>query len=282
MNLKFAKMHGLGNDFIVIDGINQAVKLTPQVIQCLSNRHTGVGFDQCLVVEKSDKPQIDFFYRIFNSDGNEVGQCGNGARCLALFIQHYQLSDKNKITVETHTTQMQLTIHPNNQFGVTLPQPSFDAQKIPLAQTKTMDSYTLELPDATHETFHTVNVGNPHALLMVEDINKADVANLGKLLSCHPFFPEQTNVGFMERVSPSQIKLRVYERGVGETQACGSGAVAAAAVGRQFYQMDPSIDVQLLGGGLNINWPNLNEAIQLTGSAHLVYEGKLMEEPCAS
>jgi diaminopimelate epimerase len=253
MGLKFTKMHGLGNDFMVIDGINQNINLSPEKIAFLAKRNTGIGFDQCLFIESSLKKGVDFNYRIFNADGREVGQCGNGARCLALFAKHYGLTTKNKLTVATKTTQMHLIINEDNSVSVDMGIPKLDPVDIPFIVKNQLPEYSLALPNGNSVTLHAISMGNPHAVLLVQDIESAPVDSLGCQISLHQCFPEQTNVGFMQIINPKQIKLRVYERGCGETQACGSGAVAAAAIARLYYQLSEKITVP--GGDLIIDWP---------------------------
>jgi diaminopimelate epimerase len=276
MNIRFTKMHGLGNDFMVIDGINQKVSLTPKKIALLAQRNTGVGFDQCLLIEPSKKDGIDFSYRIFNADGQEVGQCGNGARCLALFAKHYGLTTKNKLSVATKTTQMDLHINEDNRVSVDMGIPKLAPANIPLVAEKQLPEYTLELDMGKTVSLHAISIGNPHAVLLVSDINTAPVDVLGPKISHHPRFPEQTNAGFMQIMNKHQIKLRVYERGCGETLACGSGAVAAAAIGHLYHHLDNQITVTLPGGDLVIDWPEINGSIRLTGPATFVYEGVLL------
>jgi diaminopimelate epimerase len=276
MNFKFTKMHGLGNDFIVIDGIQQNISLSPEEIKAMGRRDTGIGFDQCLLVEKSNSPEVDFSYRIFNADGNEVGQCGNGARCLARFLHYYKLSDKDKIIVATATTRMILTINTDDSVTVNMGKPRLNPENIPLKAEKTQSLYTIPLKDGLTYPVHAINVGNPHAVIIVSDVKAAAVEKIGSALSNHCFFPEQTNVGFMEIKSLNHILLRVYERGSGETQACGSGAVAAAAVGRLFHDLHEKIYVELPGGELTIDWHDIKSDILLTGPAEFVYEGRLI------
>ncbi|KTC78546.1 diaminopimelate epimerase [Legionella cherrii] len=275
MKIKFTKMHGLGNDFMVIDGINQQINLNPQHIITMAQRHTGIGFDQCLLIEASMQEGIDFNYRIFNADGQEVGQCGNGARCLALFAKYYGLTDKNHLTVATRTTQMNLHINTDSSVSVDMGIPRLSPSDIPFITEQQSAEYFLELQPNKTVHFHALSVGNPHAVLVVEDTDKAPVHALGREISLHPRFPVQANVGFMQIVNQNHIKLRVYERGCGETQACGSGAVAAAAIGRLYHQLDQQIKVTLPGGDLLIDWPSFNEPIILTGPAVFVYEGIL-------
>lgn len=274
MKIKFTKMHGLGNDFIVIDAVTQTVNFSPKQIRELSNRHTGIGFDQCLMIESSNIGDVDFIYKIYNANGQEVGQCGNGARCVARLIKHIGLSDKNKITIATKTSKMQLLINQDNSVTVNLGIPKFNPVDIPIQSEFKQSNYEVNLLDSNFN-FHAISVGNPHAVIVVDDINNYPVASVGKALSEHNIFPEQANVGFMELVDADHIRLRVYERGCGETLACGSGAVAAAAIAHCFYKLDKKIIVSLPGGDLIIEWDGVNENIYLTGPATFVYEGYL-------
>ncbi|AOU42118.1 diaminopimelate epimerase [Legionella pneumophila] len=276
MGIKFTKMHGLGNDFIVLDGVNQSIQLTVEQIQKLANRHTGIGFDQCLLIESSQTEGIDFNYRIFNADGQEVGQCGNGARCIALFARYYGLTAKNKLTVATKTTLMDLIINEDNSVSVNMGVPRLAPSEIPLLADRQSPEYSLELNNGNTVNLHAISVGNPHAVLLVENIDTAPVNSLGQQISFHPQFPEQVNVGFMQIVNHEKINLRVYERGCGETIACGSGAVAAAAIARLFYNLSDKITVHLPGGDLCIQWPCPTAPIILTGPAAFVYEGTLL------
>jgi diaminopimelate epimerase len=277
MGIKFTKMHGLGNDFMVIDAIHQSIQLDEEHIRKLSNRYTGIGFDQCLLIEQSQSPNIDFNYRIFNANGQEVGQCGNGARCLALFAQHYGLTSKKTLTVATKTTQMQLTINQNNTVSVDMGIPKLRPEDIPFLTSQQAPSYELLLNDEQTVPIHTINVGNPHAVLLVNDIQTAPVNQLGPQISVHQQFPEQTNTGFMQIINPQHIHLRVFERGCGETHACGSGAVAAAAIGQLYYNLEKQVRVSLLGGELIIDWPHKDASIRLTGPASFVYEATLFD-----
>ncbi|HDV5710197.1 TPA: diaminopimelate epimerase [Legionella pneumophila] len=274
--MKFTKMHGLGNDFIVLDGVNQSIQLTVEQIQKLANRHTGIGFDQCLLIESSQTEGIDFNYRIFNADGQEVGQCGNGARCIALFARYYGLTTKNKLTVATKTTLMDLIINEDNSVSVNMGVPRLAPGEIPLLADRQSPEYSLELNNGNTVNLHAISVGNPHAVLLVDNIDTAPVNSLGQQISFHPQFPEQVNVGFMQIVNHEKINLRVYERGCGETIACGSGAVAAAAIARLFYNLSDKITVHLPGGDLCIQWPCPTAPIILTGPAAFVYEGTLL------
>ena len=277
MTLHFTKMHGLGNDFMVIDGVRQSIVLTPELITTLSHRHTGVGFDQCLLVEASDKPGVDFFYRIFNANGQEVGQCGNGARCLARFLRQVGLSTKNTLTVATKTTVMSLHLNPDETVTVDMGRPAFAPVDIPLNAAAEAKSYDIRL--SAHETYpvHALSLGNPHAILQVLDVEAADVDAIGQRISEHVLFPEQTNVGFMQVLAADHIKLRVYERGCRETSACGSGAVAAVAAAIRFHQLSKKVRVSMRYGDLWVSWPSWDESIFLTGPATFVYDGALCE-----
>ncbi len=269
-------MHGLGNDFMVIDAVHQKISLTREQIAHLSRRDIGVGFDQCLLIEASNQHNVDFFYRIYNANGQEVAQCGNGARCLARFVQHYQLTDKRVITVATHTTCMQLQINADKTVTVDMGRPKLNPTAIPIQEATQIPLYAIPLDKNDTCEIHAISVGNPHAILVVADLDTAPVDTLGKYISEHPLFPEQTNVGFMQIINPQQILLRVYERGCGETRACGSGAVAAMAIGRLYHQLAEHVTVTLPGGELTVHWPTLDDAIYLTGPAAFVYEGRLL------
>jgi diaminopimelate epimerase len=278
MGIKFTKMHGLGNDFMVIDGINQKINLNTSLLTALANRSTGVGFDQCLLIERSVSNDIDFNYRIFNADGQEVGQCGNGARCLALFAQYYGLTTKKTVTVATKTTRMTLHINQDNSVSVNMGHPNLLPEKIPFIAEEQLPQYIIELAKDSVTTIHAISIGNPHAVLLVPDITCAPVNELGSTISLHHRFPEQTNTGFMQIIDSQHIKLRVYERGCGETKACGSGAVAAAAVGRLYHGLEEHIRVSLTGGDLMVHWPHMEGPITLTGPATFVYEAILFDE----
>ncbi|MFT4059161.1 MAG: diaminopimelate epimerase [Legionella sp.] len=275
MSINFSKMHGLGNDFMVIDGINQDIDLTSKQIAKLAQRNTGVGFDQLLLIESSTQDNIDFNYRIFNADGQEVGQCGNGARCLAIFAKHHGLTTKNHLKVATKTTQMSLHINADHTVSVDMGVPQLNPLAIPLKAQQQACEYQLSLDDGTIVSLHALSVGNPHAVLIVPEVATTPVTTLGHQISFHPCFPEQTNVGFMHIINPHHIKLRVYERGCGETLACGSGAVAAVAVGRLYHHLDKEVRVSVPGGDLLINWPDFTQNIILRGPAILVYEGQV-------
>lgn len=273
MSFSFVKMHGLGNDFMVLENINQSISFDAAKIQALACRHTGIGFDQCLIVEKSSKRDIDFNYRIFNANGQEVGQCGNGARCLARFIQYTGLSQKKNIKVATNTTELELILHEDNSVSVNMGYPRLEPKDIPMQfETKAM-SYSIPLNEQNNIEIHAINLGNPHAVIVVPNVDEADVAGLGKRICEHPLFPEQTNVGFMQIINPEQIRLRVYERGCAETRACGSGAAAAVAIGRLYHGLNQAVTVTLSGGQLQVYWPSTDKQLMLRGPAEFVYQG---------
>jgi diaminopimelate epimerase len=273
--MRFTKMHSLGNDFMVLDGINQSFELHPAQVRSWANRHTGVGFDQCLLLETSSDPKVDFFYKIYNADGTEVGQCGNGARCLARFVQHHGLSDKKTLTIATKTTKFQVTLH-DDDVSVQFSPAQFLPQQIPLSVAQEQARYSIPLKQGQTQEVHSLSVGNPHAVLCVPSVQDAPVSEMGKEISEHARFPEQTNVEFIELNPPHRIKCRVYERGCGETLACGSGAVAAAVIARKFYDFEPHIQVLLPGGSLTVHCPDPAGTIELSGPAVFVYEGELM------
>lgn len=265
-------MHGLGNDFMVIDGINQSLQLlTPELICQWSDRRLGVGFDQLLMVEAADCDGVDFRYRIFNADGKEVEQCGNGARCLARFIREQGLSDKTSIRVNTTGGVIVLNIQHDGQVEVDMGQPVFNPSKLPF-KAEYSDRYILTLENRAIE-IGAVAVGNPHAVTLVEDVNTVPVDLLGTQIESHSQFPQQVNVGFMQIVNRGHIRLRVYERGVGETMACGTGACAAVAVGRQWGMLDETVSVDLPGGRLHIYWPHKDAGLVMTGPVATVYSG---------
>jgi len=272
MKLRFTKMHGLGNDFIVIDGIRQTVQLTPAQVRTLADRHFGVGCDQILLVEQAATAAADFRYRIFNADGGEVEQCGNGARCFARFVRARGLTAKDCIRVETAGGIIELTLENDAQVRVSMGVPVLEPALIPFRAPAQADRYTITFADQTL-TIGVVSMGNPHAVLTVADVEQAPVARLGPELAQHACFPRGVNVGFMEIVSRDHIRLRVFERGVGETLACGSGACAAVVVGRLQALLDATVQVDLPGGSLIIHWPHAAAAVTMTGPAVAVFEG---------
>ncbi len=272
--INFTKMHGLGNDFVVIDAINQHIDLTSEQIQRLSDRHFGIGFDQLLLVEKAVSANADFKYRIFNADGGEVDQCGNGARCFARFVRDKKLSDKDEICVETNAGKLVLHFDSDDLITVNMGVPRHTPAEIPLLANEESRFYTVQVND-TEKAFGAVSMGNPHAVLQVTDIKAAPVAELGRALEGHTFFPERVNVGFMQVVDRQHIKLRVFERGAAETLACGSGACAAAVIGIEHNLLDHTVYVDLPGGTLTINWQGRGEPVLMTGPATSVFEGHI-------
>ena len=272
--MQFSKMHGLGNDFMVIDGVTQSVFLTDELIRKLADRHRGVGFDQLLLVEAPYDPDLDFHYRIFNADGSEVSQCGNGARCFARFVSLKGLTDKQDIRVSTANGKMVLSLQEDGQVRVNMGKPIWEPAKVPFIANKFEKNYLLRTELQT-AICGVVSMGNPHAVLQVENVQTAPVNELGPLLENHERFPERANIGFMQVMNRHHIKLRVFERGAGETQACGSGACAAAAVGIMQGALDSPVRVDLPGGTLMIEWQSEGSPLYMTGDAEHVYDGFL-------
>ncbi|QCR37552.1 diaminopimelate epimerase [Nissabacter sp. SGAir0207] len=270
--MQFSKMHGLGNDFMVVDAVTQNVYFSPELIRRLSDRHTGVGFDQMLVVEPPYDPDLDFHYRIFNADGSEVAQCGNGARCFARFVRLKGLTNKRDIRVSTQTGRMVLSVTENDDVCVNMGEPIFEPQQVPFRAAKAEKTYILRAADKT-VLCGVVSMGNPHCVLQVEDVQTAEVETLGPVLESHERFPERANIGFMQIVSRDHIKLRVFERGAGETQACGSGACGAVAVGILQENLAENVRVDLPGGSLDIRWKGPGHPLYMTGPATHVYDG---------
>lgn len=272
MELHFTKMHGLGNDFMVVNAVTQYVQLCPKTIQSLSNRHTGIGFDQCLVVEPSTIPEVDFFYRIFNANGEEVGQCGNGARCLAPFIREQGLSDKDVLTVATHQATMQIKQESDHDVLVDMGVPKLKPEQIPIAFSHQADYYPLEVDGETLYV-HAVSMGNPHIILLRESLNNELVEQLGPKLVNHPSLPEGANVSFVKPIDGESFMLRVYERGVGETKACGSAACAVAVALKLYHQGEDLQKAHLPGGILSIYWQGLSHTLKCQGPAEKSFEG---------
>jgi diaminopimelate epimerase len=274
MLINFSKMHGLGNDFIVIDNVTQNVFLSNEQIKQLADRNFGIGFDQVLIVEPPYDPDLDFHYRIFNADGSEVGQCGNGARCFAKFVRLKGLTNKHKIKVSTQSGKMSLFIERDGNVSVNMPVPQFEPAKIPFTAQKVEGTYILRSNDET-VLCGVVSMGNPHCVLTVDNVKEAPVDQLGKALSLHERFPQQANISFMEVVSAEYIKLRVYERGAAETLACGSGACAAVVVGQIQNKLNRQVLVDLPGGQLKIFWKGPGNSVKMTGPAVHVFDGQI-------
>ncbi|MDV5054366.1 diaminopimelate epimerase [Vibrio sp. T13N] len=274
MHFHFSKMHGLGNDFMVVDCITQNVFFSQDLIRRLADRHTGVGFDQLLVVEAPYDPETDFHYRIFNADGSEVEQCGNGARCFARFVRLKGLTNKYSISVSTKKGKMILNIEDDGEVTVNMGVPEFEPNKIPFKAKQKEKTYIMRAGEKTLFC-GAVSMGNPHVVTVVDDVDTADVDTLGPLLESHERFPERVNAGFMQVVSRDHIRLRVYERGAGETQACGSGACAAVAVGIHQGLLDENVKVSLPGGELRIAWQGPGKPLFMTGPTTHVFDGQL-------
>ena len=272
--LSFTKMQGLGNDFVVIDAFSQPVSLTPERVRFLADRHFGIGCDQLLIVEPASDPDIDFRYRIYNADGNEVEQCGNGARCFARFVRDRGLTGKDRIQVSTSSGVIVLTVEADGQVTVDMGPPQFEPNRIPLLAEHRAELYSVPVGDRTLR-LGAVSMGNPHAVLQVMSVDQAPVAELGPLIENHDLFPARVNVGFMEVMSRDHIRLRVFERGVGETLACGTGACAAVVVGRCQGLLDERVRVDLPGGSLYIRWDGEGSNVLMTGPAVRVFEGAI-------
>jgi diaminopimelate epimerase len=272
MPIHFTKMHGLGNDFVVIEAIHQKIALTPAQISILADRHKGIGFDQLLIVEPTPHPDADFGYRIFNADGSESFQCGNGARCIARFIAEKHLSNKKHIRVATRANCHDLILEDDGLITVNMQTPEFQPRAIPFVADKMAPLYTVTC-DLGSFTLSALSLGNPHCVLITTDLQDIDIASVGAALSRHPRFPQGVNVGFMEIMTPEQINLRVYERGVGETQACGSGACAAVVAGRMQKKLAERVTVNMAGGQLRISWAGDHQPVWMTGQAVKVFEG---------
>ncbi len=268
-------MHGLGNDFIVIDAINQSIDLTVSQIRFLADRHFGIGCDQLLLVEKPTNNNIDFKYRIFNADGGEVAQCGNGVRCFAQFVGDKGLTNKTTIAVETKSGVIYPCLQEHGDIRVNMGAPVFTPSKIPFIVDQQSLNYDLNLTDGTAYEISAVSMGNPHAVMIVNNVDTTDVAILGLMIETHNRFPERVNVGFMQIINANEIKLRVFERGVGETQACGTGACAAVVCGIQKGLLAREVKVSLLGGDLIIAWSNDGDAVWMTGPATQVFDGEI-------
>lgn len=274
MLLSFAKMQGLGNDFMVVDGISQPANFSPQMLQRLADRRRGIGFDQLLLVEPPYSPNTDFHYRIFNADGSEVGQCGNGARCFAKFVRHVGLCWRPSMRVSTINGEMSLNINDDGNVSVEMGKPRWASSEVPCQGSNNDPHHRLDLDGSVHN-FIALSMGNPHAVLSVQDVINAPVGALGKRLCEHEYFPEQANIGFMQVMNRGTMRLRVYERGAGETEACGSGACAAVVAGRLLDRLDEHVEVHLPGGTLHIRWAGEGHPVWMTGPAELVYEGQI-------
>ncbi|MCW8126635.1 diaminopimelate epimerase [Microbulbifer halophilus] len=275
MRLRFTKMHGLGNDFVMLDGISQRIKLSPQKIRRLADRHLGVGCDQVLLVESPRTPDADFRYRIFNADGGEVENCGNGARCFARFVRERRLTGKHRLLVETASGTLELNLLDDGRVSVDMGAPVLEPEQIPFAADVRAESYPLEVDGETW-LIGAVSMGNPHAVLLVDDVDSAPVETLGPKIEHHERFPQRVNAGFLQIQSRTQARLRVFERGVGETRACGTGACAAMVAARLRDLVDDEVQIQLPGGTLTIHWSGPDRPVTMTGPATTVFHGQIV------
>ncbi|SEJ67919.1 diaminopimelate epimerase [Pseudomonas linyingensis] len=274
MLLRFTKMHGLGNDFMVLDLVTQHAHVQPKHVRQWGDRHTGVGFDQLLIVEPPSRPDVDFRYRIFNADGSEVEQCGNGARCFARFVIDKRLTAKKRIRVETKNSVIELNVRSDGQITVDMGAPRLLPAEIPFVAPEAALAYEVEVGGQTVE-LAAVSMGNPHGVLRVDNVDTAPVHTLGPQLETHPRFPQKANIGFLQVVDAHHARLRVWERGCGETQACGTGACAAAVASiRQGWLQSP-VQISLPGGSLSIEWAGPGQPVMMTGPALRVFEGQV-------
>jgi diaminopimelate epimerase len=274
MTLEFSKMHGLGNDFVVIDAVNQDVTLSPEQVRGLADRHRGIGFDQLLLVERPGGAQADFRYRIFNADGGEVSQCGNGARCFMRFVHDRGLSDKRELLVETASGPLRLVLEDDDQITVNMGEPRLEPREIPFDAPARAATYPLEVAGERLE-IAAVSMGNPHAVTLVRDADTAPVERFGPAIERHSRFPHGVNAGFMQIIDFEHIRLRVFERGAGETLACGSGACAAVVAGRLWDRLAARVKVTLRGGDLVVSWAGRGYPVYLTGPATHVFRGRI-------
>ena len=274
MKVNFTKMQGIGNDFVVIDRVTTSITLTTAQIQHIANRFFGVGCDQLLMVEKSDTANVDFRYRIFNADGGEVEHCGNGARCFVRFVVEKGLTKKHQITVETASGIIILKLQPNGDVVVDMGPPNLEPDSLPFLAAQRQPQYTLRLTDGVIPV-SAVSMGNPHAVVLVDNVETAAVSKLGPQIESHSQFPQHVNAGFMQVVNSHEINLRVYERGSGETLACGTGACAAVVSGIQLNLLQSPVLVNMRGGQLQIEWAGETQSVMMTGPAEIVFEGQI-------
>jgi len=277
VKLKFAKMHGLGNDFAVIDAINQPFEPRPELVRRWADRFDGIGFDQMLIVEKPESESAAFKYRIYNADGGEVAQCGNGARCFARFVREQGLTDLDVIPVETNTGLLKLEAIDATRYRVDMGIPDFEPSNIPLRAESRQNLYQSDYEG--HEiSFSAMSIGNPHMVIQVADVDTAEVATMGPYFESHMMFPQRANIGFMQIIDRQCFKLRVFERGVGETRACGSGACAAMVAGVQLDLLEAHANAILTGGELNLEWQGEANPVMMTGETAMVYQGEIEYE----
>jgi diaminopimelate epimerase len=274
MSLKFTKMHGTGNDFVVLDGVRQSIALSPEQIRYIADRHFGIGCDQILLVENTQRDDADFRYRIFNSDGGEVEQCGNGARCFVRFVHDHKLTSKREIVVETKSGLISPRLEDDGRVTVNMGAPIFRPSDIPFVSDFDVAIQPLQLGDEVVQ-ITAVSMGNPHAVQVVDDIETAPVATQGPLIERHPRFPRRVNAGFMQIIDRTHIRLRVYERGAGETLSCGTGACAAVVSGIRRKLLDNTVHVATRGGTLSITWAGEHSPVLMTGPVFTVFEGEI-------
>lgn len=265
-------MHGLGNDFVVIDAINQQVDMTAKLAQSIAERRFGIGCDQILLIESPSTQKVEFSYRIFNQDGSEVSQCGNGARCFAKYVSNRGLTQNSRISVSTLAGELELIIEKSGLITVNMGSPEFTLSRIPFIADNLADNYPIEI-DSRTLTANVLSFGNPHAVFQVDDVALADVADIGSSLQSNDRFPEQVNVGFMQVLDRDRFRLRVFERGVGETLACGSGACAALVAGVKLGKLNSQAICLLPGGELTLSWQGDDQPVFKTGPAEFVYDG---------
>lgn len=277
--IRFTKMHGLGNDFMVIDGVTQDITLTREQVRTWGDRHFGVGFDQLLLVQPPESPDVAFRYRIYNADGTEVEQCGNGARCFAAFVRRQGLTANDTIPVQTAGGPLELTVLGDGQVRVNMGVPRLQPAEVPFAAEDFRVEQAVTLDNGRQVTVTPVSMGNPHAVLLVDESpSDALVQELGPALENHPAFPERANVGFLHVHSPTAGRLRVFERGVGETLACGSGACAALVAARLRGCMNDRVTLKVNGGNMTLSWAGKGEPVYMTGPAAFVYDGEINQE----
>lgn len=274
MRLEFTKMQGAGNDFVVLDAVHQRVALDPTLVRRIADRHFGVGCDQILLIEPPRTPNTDFYYRIYNAEGDEVQHCGNGARCFLKYVRDHGMTTKSEIRVETLAGVIVPKLEADGQVTVDMGPPEFAPEKIPFAADQQALTYWLEV-DAHPVEVSALSMGNPHAVQVVDDVDQAPVVTQGPLIERHPSFPQRVNAGYMEIVDRHHIKLRVYERGAGETLACGTGACAAVVAGITRDYLDSPVSVHTRGGALLIAWEGGRRPVMMTGAAETVFEGAI-------
>ncbi len=273
MTIRFSKMHGIGNDFVVVDRRAQAEPITSELARRLADRHFGIGCDQLLSIENSVDPNCTFRYGIWNTDGSAAGQCGNGVRCVAAWLFRAGLIGRGSVCLQSPSGAVQCEVLDDQSVRVDMGAPIFEPAKIPFGAATVSDIYRLPLANGQVDA-GVVSMGNPHAVLRVEDVANADVSGIGAQLESHAYFPQRCNIGFMQVLARDHIQLRVFERGVGETLACGTGACAAAVIGMRRGDLDSRVRVSLPGGELLIEWPDQNAAVWMTGPTQFVFEGE--------